>query len=270
MKNYLELGREILEAPQAHQDTRSGKTISRFSETLKFDLREGFPLLTSKFIAFRHLKEEVKWYMMGTDKIDYLIEKKIGIWSEWSDENNSIGPTYGVQWRDFNQEGKPEGDQVQEAIRLIKEDPTNRRIIIDGWNPLQLKDMALPPCLVLMQFHVGDEDTLHMTVHQRSADYCLGVPYDIGEMAIILTLFAKITGKTPATLAMNYGNVHIYENHIETFKKQMESPLRELPQIHYEGELTDIDDYDPSKLKITGYDTDPENKLPRFRFPIAV
>lgn len=267
MQNYNILGRKILGAPQAVHDTRSGKTIARFSEQLKFDLREGFPLLTTKSVAFRHLREEVKWYLMGTDKIDYLNEKNIKIWNEWADENNSIGPTYGVQWRNFNEEGTAEADQVKEVIRLLKEEPTNRRMIITGWNPLQLKEMQLPPCLVLMQFHTGTDNTLHMTVYQRSADYCLGVPYDIAEMGIILTLIAKIVGMTPATLTMSYGNVHIYADHVETFKRQLEEPIQPAPVVKYNGDLNCIDDYDPDKLVIEGYDA---KNLPKYRYPIAV
>lgn len=265
MENYKELGFKLLEDYEHKSESRSGETISRYGEQLQFDLRDGLPMLTTKFLPIRIMATEVKWYLLGTPSIEYLTENNVKIWNEWADENNEIGPTYGVQWRDFNQAGQV--DQVAEVIKSIKENPESRRHIINGWNPLQLDDMILPPCLVMMQFHVAD-DLLHLTVTQRSADFCLGVPFDIVEMALILELVAKITGKTAAKLTMNYGDIHIYTNHIETLKEQLANPVGQLPTIEYKGELTDIDDYDPSKWELKGYKS--RKDMPVYNFDVAV
>ena len=272
MKQYIDLLSKILKEPEAHQMTRSGPTIARFGEKLEFDLREGFPLMTTKFVSMKHIARETKWYMMGTDKIDYLKEHNMKIWDLWADENNSIGPTYGYQWRhwvadeDWQVEDKPVYDQVQDCIDRIKNNPTDRRIIVNGWNVAHLDKMALPPCLVMYQFHVGDNDTLNMTVYQRFADSCLGVPYDIAEMGLILFLVAKITGKTPAKLTFFYGNVHIYENHIDTLKEQLLETPKQLPTITYEGELNNIEDYDPEKVILTNY---PKDEIKRYKYDIS-
>ena len=167
MQSYLDLGKKILNEGYT-LNTRNGKVKALLGEQLKFDLSQGFPLLTTKRINFDHIKHETLWYLKGTDKITYLKENNVNIWNLWADEDDSIGPTYGVQWRNFNHENK---DQIREAIEQLSSDPHSRRIIVSGWNPLQTKDMKLPPCLLLMQFHVDDKERLHTTVYQRSADF---------------------------------------------------------------------------------------------------
>lgn len=248
MKNYLNVGKEILNEG-ALLETRSGKTIGTTGKILEFDLRNGFPLLTTKYIKFHNILHETIWYLMGTGSIDYLQEHGINIWNLWADENNDLGPTYGVQWRDF------EGiDQVTEVINDIQNNP-HRRLIINGWNVPRLPEMALPPCLVMIQFHVHGE-VLHATVYQRSADWAIGVPYDIAEMALLLEIIANITGKKAGKLTMFYGDAHIYENHIIKFNEQLKRTPQELPKLVIEGRIKSIDEIDPSKISIENYNPD--------------
>lgn len=254
VKNYLDVGKEIL-VEGSLLETRSGNTIATTGKTLTFDLRDGFPLLTTKYIKFHNILHETIWYLMGTGSIDYLQEHGINIWNLWADENNDLGPTYGVQWRDF------EGiDQVAEVVHDIQHNP-HRRLIINGWNVPRIPEMALPPCLVLMQYHVQG-DVLHSTVYQRSADWAIGVPYDIAEMALLLEIFANITGKQAGKLTMFYGDAHIYENHVEKFKMQLTRTPKELPKLVIDEKIKDVDSIDPEKIRIERYDSDGFIKYP--------
>lgn len=210
-QNYLILGLDLINNGHV-KDTRTGKVRSMSGRSLSFDLQKGFPLLTTKYINIKHILYEVVWYLMGTESIDFLQSHGIHIWDDWADSNNSIGKTYGYQWRHFNDIT----DQVAEVKRLLKEDKYSRRIMINGWNPTQLSEMALPPCIVNLHFIVED-NKLNLVVYQRSADFCLGVPYDIAEMALITHLFADDAGLDVGTLTMFYGDIHIYENHIDNF-----------------------------------------------------
>lgn len=262
MRNYLDLGLKIINEGK-WLDSRNGKIKALFGEQLKFDLTDGFPLMTTKYINFEHIKHETFWYLKGTDKIDYLKEHNINIWNLWADENNSIGPTYGVQWRNFNNTNY---DQVLEVIRLIKEDPFSRRIIINGWSPSQLDKMALPPCLVLIQFHVDNYNKLHTTVYQRSADFCLGVPYDIAEMALLTYIIAEYTNKQVGTLTVHYGNIHFYEEHIETFKnEQLFRSITALPKLFITNLPLSIDKLGEENTDIILTDYNPR---PRIKYKI--
>lgn len=250
MKNYLSLGVRLL-LGGVEQNQRNGKTFSLFSQTLDFDLRNGFPMLSTKYINFQHIVHETLWYLKGTNKLDYLHEHNIHIWDAWATDN-SIGRTYGVQWRDFNGV-----DQVAEVIKTLKTNP-DRRMIITGWNPAELNQMALPPCLTLMQFHV-ENNNLHMSVYQRSGDFCLGVPYDIAEMALLQTLIASVCDMTPATLSFFYGNVHMYENHVEAFKTiQLSRTTRPLPELVV-AKKDNIDDFTDADIILNYYN--PHGKI---------
>ena len=256
MKSYLDLGNRILKNGTTITG-RNGKVKALFGEQLKFDLKDGFPLLTTKYINFNHILHETIWYLKGTDKITYLKDNKINIWNLWADENDSIGPTYGVQWRDFNGMKK---DQVKEAIELLRHDPHSRRIIITGWNPLQLRDMKLPPCLVLIQFHVDDDLKLHTTVYQRSADFCIGVPYDIAEMALLTHIIANIVNMEIGTLTMQYGNIHLYQEHQQIFRDiQSQRETRKLPKLEIKH-ILDIDNIDSKDITLRDYTSDTKIK----------
>lgn len=230
MKKYIDLGLKLINDGELHE-TRTGTTKSLTGQMLSFDLVNGFPLVTTKYINFEHILHEVLWYLKGTDSIEYLQKHNIHIWDAWADKNNSIGKTYGYQWRSFN--GDPAlGDQWQNAITLLKTNPSSRRIMINGWNPLQLHEMNLPPCIINLHFIAQNDNKLDLVVYQRSGDYCLGVPYDIAEMALLLEIMSHTVGMHASKLTIFYGDLHIYENHIETFLKEqsMRMPLY-LPKL---------------------------------------
>jgi thymidylate synthase len=244
MENYKQLGYKILNEG-SKINGRNGVVYSLFGEQLKFDLTKGFPLMTSKYINFNHIKHEVIWYLMGTDKIDYLKEHKIHIWDKWADKNNSIGPTYGVQWRNFN--GR---DQVKEVINGLIHKPFSRRHIINGWNPNELHLMALPPCIVMIHFNVDSRYRLHAVVYQRSADFAVGVPYDIAEMALLTHYIANEALLEPGSLTMQYGNIHIYGEHVETLKEQLKAEYDQLPVLkleHNDLATAEVVGYNPGK-----------------------
>lgn len=245
MKQYLQLGTKLLEEGEL-VTTRTGATLSLTGQHLSFDLTKGFPLLTTKKINFNHILHEVLWYLKGTSSIDYLHEHNIKIWDNWAVDND-IGKTYGYQWRQFN-DNKELGDQYRNAIHLLKTQPESRRIMINGWNPLQLHEMNLPPCIINLHFLTRNDNKLDLVVYQRSADYCLGVPYDIAEMALILHIVAHETGFDVNKLTIFYGDLHIYENHIETFKSiQAIREPRDLPKLIFNDDYTlvKLEDYYP-------------------------
>jgi thymidylate synthase len=227
MENYNHLAKKILTEGDIKISRQGVTTRSLSGESLKIDLRKGFPLLTNKFIRFNHIGTEVLWYLKGTDKITYLKENNVHIWDSWADEHDSIGKTYGYQWRNFNSEGI---DQIQQAIDLLKNEPTSRRIIVNGWNPAQLNEMRLPPCVMTLQF-ISNGKYLDLVVYQRSADYAIGVPYDIAEMALINMMVASIVNMTPRYLIMQFGDVHVYNPHVEALSAQIEKEIKELPTL---------------------------------------
>lgn len=230
MRTYLNKGLDLIHDGVV-KDTRTGRVTSLIGQSMVFDLTEGFPLLTTKKINMKHIVFEVAWYLQGTTSINYLTERGINIWNNWADKDNSIGKTYGYQWKHFNDVY----DQVAEVKRLLKEDKYSRRIMINGWNPIQLNDMALPPCIVNLHFIVED-NRLNLVVYQRSADFCLGVPYDIAEMALITHLFADEAGLNVGKLTMFYGDLHIYHDHINTFlSDQYLNIVYELPQLNLDA-----------------------------------
>lgn len=237
MRNYIELGSKII-MDGKYKKGRNATTLSMTGQMLEFNMADGFPLLTSKYINFNHILHETLWYLQGTTSIEYLHKHNIHIWDNWA-KNNDIGKTYGYQWREFN--GNDElGDQWINAQILLKSNPTSRRIIINGWNPLQLHEMALPPCLINLHF-LSNEGKLDLVVYQRSADFCLGVPYDIAEMALLLHIMARDTDLKPNKLTIMYGDIHIYENHISKFVNvQMQREPRELPRLVMSHKNEDI------------------------------
>jgi len=237
MRNYLELGNKIIEQGD-RVETRTGFTRSLTGESLSFNMADGFPMLTTKYINPLHIKHEVLWYLMGTTSIEYLQNNNIHIWDNWADEYNDIGKTYGYQWRRFNGDNHL-GDQYKNAINLLKMDPFSRRILINGWNPLELHEMNLPPCIINLHLIARPDNKLDLVVYQRSADFCLGVPYDIAEMALLLHMICAEVDMIPNKLTITYGDVHVYENHIDTFKtvQAIRTPSK-LPTLNPDWSLT--------------------------------
>lgn len=248
MKNYMKLGHNILKNKNV-VSSRNGEIYANYGESLKFDLKKGFPLLTNKYINFDHILHETIWYLKGTDKITYLKENNIHIWNLWADDNDSIGPTYGVQWRNFNGI-----DQVKQVVEDLKTNKYSRRIIINGWNVNQLDEMALPPCLVLLQFNVDKNNKLHTVVYQRSGDFAIGVPYDIAEMALLTHILANICDLKLGELTMQYGNIHLYMEHVDVFKKiQSKNKMYKLPKLVIKKKLKNIDNINASDIVLKNY-----------------
>lgn len=248
MKNYMTLGFKILKKNNLVV-SRNGDIYALYGETLKFDLQKGFPLLTNKFINFNHIIHETLWYLKGTDKITYLKENNINIWNLWADENESIGPTYGVQWRNFNGI-----DQLKIAINDLKNNKFSRRIIISGWNVGQLSEMKLPPCLVLIQFNVDNNNNLHSVIYQRSGDFAIGVPYDIAEMALLTHIIANVCDLTPGTLTIQYGNIHIYKEHVDSFVNiQAKNKIHRLPKLKIKNKIDNIDNIKAEDIELKNY-----------------
>lgn len=233
IKNYIELGAKILQHG-IKENSRVGPTLALHNQMLSFDLTTGFPLMTTKHVGPKSIITETLWYLKGTTSIEYLEKNKVFVWSKFADKNKDIGKTYSYQFRNFYGV-----DQVKDTIyRLTKNDDkqyTDRRAIINLYNVGELNEMSIPPCIGLLQFNVyWDQDGqkyLDATIYQRSADFCLGVPYDIAEMALLTSIIAGYTDAIPKNLTFFYSNIHIYECHIETLKEQLKNKPLELPKL---------------------------------------
>jgi len=235
MKNYIKLGKKILKKGYIEL-TRTGETLALHNEKLSFNLKKSFPLMTTKHIGYKSIIYETLWYLKGTTNIKYLKNNNVNIWNKFGDENDDIGKTYSYQFRNFNGI-----DQIKEVIKQLKDknNITNRRAIINLYNVSDLKEMSIPPCIALIQFniyYVNNEKRLDSSIYQRSADFCLGVPYDIAEMALLTHIIATYTDSNPYNMTIFYSNIHIYKEHIETFKEQANNKPDKLPILKLEKE----------------------------------
>lgn len=237
MNNYIRLGKKILKSGHS-ENSRIGPTTALHNQALSYDLTKGFPLMTTKRVGPKQIINETIWYLKGTTSINFLEEKKVFVWSKFADENKDIGKTYSYQFRNFCGV-----DQVKEVIKLLNNDKdkfTNRRAIINLYNVAELDEMSIPPCIATIQFNVywiKDVKYLSTTVNQRSADFCLGVPYDIAEMALLANIIGVYTNSIPKNLTIFYSNIHVYNAHIEELKLQLENPVLELPTLVMNDEL---------------------------------
>lgn len=227
MRPYLQLIREILKRGERRDDRTGTGTLSIFGAQLRFDLRQGFPLITTKKVLFPAVVRELLWFLRGSTNINDDLTQHTPIWDAWADEDGELGPIYGYQWRNFGGSGV---DQIADAIDLIKNDPTSRRIIVSAWNPADLPRMALPPCHALFQFYVSGQ-RLDCQLYQRSADMALGVPFNIASYALLTTLVANECGLTPGYFVHTFGDAHVYLNHVAGLKKQLEREPYPLPRV---------------------------------------
>lgn len=230
MKTYLTLLRKVLEEGERRENRTGIDTLSLFGERLVMDLQDGFPLLTTKKVWFKGIIGELVWFLHGESNIKFLTENNIHIWDNWADSEGNLGPVYGKQWRDWNGI-----DQIETIRKQLMDDPYSRRIILSSWNVAQLPAMALPPCHILAQFYVRGE-YLDCAVYQRSGDIFLGVPFDIASYAALVHIFAEECGYRPGRLVYNFGDIHLYENHIEAAKEQLSREPRKLPQLHIKSD----------------------------------
>lgn len=262
MKQYLELMEDILENGSPKDDRTGVGTRSLFGRQLRFDLREGFPLLTTKKLHIRSITHELLWFLEGDTNITYLNNNGVRIWDEWADENGDLGPVYGCQWRAFGrnpEHGLSGVDQIAWVINEIKTNPTSRRLIVSAWNPMDLPDMALAPCHCLFQFYVLGK-TLSCQLYQRSADVFLGVPFNIASYSLLLAMVAQVTDLEVGEFIHTFGDVHLYNNHFEQARLQLTREPRSLPQLCLNPDVDDIFSFKFEDISITDYDPHPHIK----------
>jgi thymidylate synthase len=261
MKQYLDLMNEILEKGAKKTDRTGTGTLSVFGRQLRFDLSEGFPLVTTKKLHLRSIIYELLWFLNGDTNIKYLTDNGVTIWNEWADENGELGPVYGHQWRSWPAPGGKSIDQISQVISQLKQKPDSRRHIVTAWNPAEVDKMALPPCHALFQFYVA-EGKLSCQLYQRSADYFLGVPFNIASYALLTFMFAQQCDLLPGEFVWTGGDVHLYSNHIEQARQQLERKPFALPQLNIKRKPESIFDYDYTDFEILNYQAHPSIKAP--------
>jgi len=248
MQQYLDLLRHIKKYGVKKTDRTGTGTISVFGYQMRFNLQEGFPLLTTKKLYTRAIMYELLWFLRGETNIKYLKDNGVSIWDEWADGTGELGPVYGKQWRSWE---APDGrtiDQISDVIEMLKTKPDSRRIIVTAWNPADVEKMALPPCHCLFQFYVVDKK-LSCLLYQRSCDTFLGVPFNIASYALLLHIVAQITNLVPDELILTLGNVHIYHDHFDAVKEQLAREPFPLPKLWLNPEIKTLDDLDVKKMK---------------------
>ena len=261
MKQYLDLMNEILEKGAKKTDRTGTGTLSLFGRQLRFDLSEGFPLITTKKLHLRSIIYELLWFLKGDTNIKYLTDNGVTIWNEWADENGELGPVYGHQWRSWPAPGGKSIDQISQVIGQLKQKPDSRRHIVTAWNPAEVDKMALPPCHALFQFYVA-EGRLSCQLYQRSADYFLGVPFNIASYALLTFMFAQQCDLMPGEFVWTGGDVHLYSNHMEQTRQQLERKPFALPQLNIKRKPESIFDYEYNDFEILNYQAHPSIKAP--------
>lgn len=259
MKQYLDLLEKIMTEGVDRSDRTGTGTRSIFGYQMRFDLRDGFPLLTTKKLHLKSIIYELLWFLKGDTNVRYLQENGVRIWNEWADPEGNLGPVYGYQWRSWPDYKGGHIDQIAEVIRTIKENPDSRRIIVSAWNVGQLSDMALPPCHLLFQFYVAD-GRLSLMLYQRSADCFLGVPFNIASYALLLLMVAQVTGLEPGEFVHTLGDTHIYHNHFDQVKTQLERKPGPLPLMKLNPEIKDINDFKYEDFELIDYNAQPHIK----------
>ncbi len=257
MQQYLDLVRDVLANGKPEQSSfRSDRTgvgtYSVFGRQLRFNLEEGFPLLTTKKVHLRSIIHELLWFLKGETNIKYLHENKVTIWDEWADTNGDLGPVYGKQWRSWQGPDGKSVDQISNLIRNIKTNPTSRRLLVISFNPGDLPQVAPPACHTLFQFYVSG-DRLSLQLYQRSADLMLGVPFNIASYSLLLMMVAQVCKLRPAEFVHTFGDVHIYSNHIVGAQEQLSRTPRELPRMMINPEITDLFDFKYDDFKLANY-----------------
>lgn len=258
MRQYLDLLQHVLDKGVEKQERTGTGTKSVFGYQMRFDLQEGFPLLTTKKLHLKSIVYELLWFLKGDTNVKYLQEHGVRIWNEWADENGDLGPVYGAQWRSWQGSDKTV-DQISEAIDMIKNKPNSRRILISAWNVGELDKMALPPCHILFQFYVAN-GKLSCQLYQRSADLFLGVPFNIASYTLFTRMMAQSAGLEAGEFVHTFGDAHIYSNHIEQVKLQLTREPRPLPEMKINPEIKNIFDFKFEDFTLLNYDPHPHIK----------
>jgi len=256
MKQYLDLCRRVMTEGTLKTDRTGTGTKSVFGHQLRCDLKDGFPLLTTKKLHLKSIIYELLWFLQGDTNVHYLQEHGVRIWNEWADENGELGPVYGHQWRSWPDYKGGTIDQIANVVDLIKHHPDSRRMIVSAWNVAEVDSMALPPCHTLFQFYVAD-DTLSLQLYQRSADIFLGVPFNIASYALLLQMVAQVTGLKAGTFVHTFGDAHIYTNHFDQVNLQLTREPRPLPTMRINPDVHSIFDFHYEDFQLENYDPHP-------------
>ncbi len=261
MKQYHDLLKHVLEQGSIKGDRTGTGTISTFGYQMRFDLNDGFPLVTTKKVHLKSIIYELLWFIRGETNIKYLTENGVTIWNEWADENGELGPVYGKQWRSWQGANGEIVDQISNVIDEIKVNPDSRRLIVSAWNVGELDKMALAPCHAFFQFYVKD-GKLSCQLYQRSADVFLGVPFNIASYALLTMMIAQVCNLQLGEFIHTFGDVHIYLNHLEQVRLQLTRTPKTLPQMKINPSISSIFDFEYNDFELVGYDPDPAIKAP--------
>jgi thymidylate synthase len=259
MQQYLDLMRHVLEDGIKKEDRTGTGTLSTFGYQMRFDLADGFPLITTKKLHLKSIIYELLWMLNGDTNTQYLSDNGVTIWDEWADAKGELGPVYGAQWRSWNgPDGKPT-DQIAWVVEEIKRNPDSRRLVVSAWNAAELDRMALPPCPTMFQFYVR-EGRLSCQLYQRSGDIFLGVPFNIASYALLTQMMAQVTELEPGEFIHTLGDAHLYRNHLDQARLQLEREPLQLPRVALNPKVHSIDEFDYSDFTLTGYDPHPHIK----------
>ena len=261
MRPYLDLLQHILDHGVRKSDRTGTGTLSVFGYQMRFDLSQGFPLLTTKKLHLRSILYELLWFLAGDTNVGYLHEHGVTIWDEWADESGNLGPVYGAQWRSWPARDGGSIDQIARVVEQIRANPDSRRHIVSAWNPADLEDMALPPCHALFQFWVA-EGRLSCQLYQRSADVFLGVPFNIASYALLTMMVAQVCGLEPADFVHTFGDAHLYLNHLDQARLQLTREPRSLPRMELNPARKSLFDFTYEDFTLSGYDPHPAIKAP--------
>ncbi|MCA1763132.1 MAG: thymidylate synthase [Cryomorphaceae bacterium] len=261
MKAYLDALKNIMENGVDKPDRTGTGIRSIFGHQMKFDLNDGFPLITTKKVHLKSIIHELLWFLQGDTNIGYLKENKVRIWDEWADENGDLGPVYGYQWRSWPTSKNGHIDQIAKVVEAIKTNPYSRRHIVSAWNPEFVDEMALPPCHTLFQFYVA-ENKLSCQLYQRSADFFLGVPFNIASYALLTMMMAQVCNLKPGKFVHTFGDAHIYHNHFDQVKEQLTRDPKNLPEMKINQDIKDIFGFKFEDFELVNYDPHPLIKAP--------
>lgn len=261
MKQYQDLMRRVLEEGTKKEDRTGTGTISVFGHQMRFNLADGFPLITTKKVHMKSIIHELLWFLKGDSNIKYLKDNGVSIWNEWADENGNLGPVYGVQWRSWKTHDGRTIDQIKNLIEMIKKNPDSRRLIVSAWNVSDVDKMALPPCHTMFQFYVAN-NKLSCQLYQRSADIFLGVPFNIASYALLTMMVAQVCNLELGDFVHTFGDAHLYTNHLEQTQLQLQRTPHALPKLKINPDVKDIFDFKFEDFELVDYVADPHIKAP--------